>query len=162
MLSHFICRKKIKKMFGNPRIKIKSDSYSFNQILTVTSSGSDVSDSVGSLGEGLFEVLLGVRIDADEGSEVRSKSGLDLASELTIVFLVKDLGFISLINFITGAWGEVELLKLGEKLVGPGLDSADVLVGSGGVVVHEVDEGGGVALDLVQSLTSTRKKGNYQ
>jgi hypothetical protein len=127
-------------------------SNSSTSCLAVTSSSGDVSDSVGSLGEGSLEVLLGVGVDADEGSEVRSEGGLDLSGELAVVLLVEDERIISLIDSVTFAWGEVEGFELAEELVGPGLDSANVLVGSGGVVVHEVDEGGGVALDLVQSL----------
>ena len=131
---------------------------SSSSCLAVASSGGDVSDSVGSLGEGSLEVLLGVGVDADEGSEVRSEGGLDLAGELAVVLLVEDEVVVSLIDFIGGAWGEVEGFELAEELVSPGLDSANVLVGSGGVDVHEVDQGGGVALDLVQSLGWAKRR----
>merc|ERR1719328_824325 len=119
--------------------------------LAVGDSGEDVSHSDGSLGEGVGEVLLGegtvTAVSSDEGSE----GGGDLAVELAEVVLVEDEGFVSLIGL--GAWeGGVDLVGLVEDSVNPLLGSGDVLVGSGGVVVSQVEEGVGVVSELVESL----------
>ena len=120
--------------------------------LAIGDSGEDVSHSLGSLGEGVGEVLLGVGFGAAEDSDVGSESRRELTVELAEVLLIEDEDLIG-INVSFWAWvGGVELLGLVEDSVDPLLGSGDVLVGGGGVVVSQVEEGGGVSLELVQSL----------
>ena len=128
------------------------------ECLAVGDSGEDVLHSVGSLGENVGEVLLGegavAAVSSDEGSE----GGSDLVVELAEVLLVEDELVVSL-SIIFGAWeGGVDLFNISEDLVNPLGSSGDVLVGGGGVVVGEIEEGIGVASDLVKSLDGAKRK----
>jgi hypothetical protein len=125
--------------------------------LAVGDSVEDVLHSVGSLGENVGEVLLGegavAAVSSDEGSE----GGSDLVVEVAEVLLVEDEGFIG-VSFIFGAWeGGVDLFNISEDLVNPLGSSGDVLVGGGGVVVGKIEEGIGVASDLVKSLDGAKR-----
>jgi hypothetical protein len=126
--------------------------------LAVGDSVEDVLHSVGSLGENVGEVLLGegavAAVSSDEGSE----GGSDLVVEVAEVLLVEDEGFIG-VSFIFGAWeGGVDLFNISEDLVNPLGSSFNVLVGGGGVVVGKIEEGIGVASDLVKSLDGAKQK----
>jgi len=126
--------------------------------LAVGDSVEDVLHSVGSLGENVGEVLLGegavAAVSSDEGSE----GGSDLVVEIAEVLLVEDEGFIG-VSFIFGAWeGGVDLFNISEDLVNPLGSSVNVLVGGGGVVVGKIEEGIGVASDLVKSLDGAKQK----
>jgi hypothetical protein len=126
--------------------------------LAVSDSGEDVLHSVGSLGENVGEVLLGegavAAVSSDEGSE----GGSDLVVEVAEVLLVEDELVVSLI-IISGAWeGGVDLFNISEDLVNPLGSSVNVLVGGGGVVVGKIEEGIGVASDLVKSLDGAKGK----
>ena len=125
--------------------------------LAVGDSVEDVLHSVGSLGENVGEVLLGegavAAVSSDEGSE----GGSDLVVEVAEVLLVEDEGFIG-VSFIFGAWeGGVDLFNISEDLVNPLGSSVNVLVGGGGVVVGKIEEGIGVASDLVKSLDGAKR-----
>jgi hypothetical protein len=125
--------------------------------LAVGDSVEDVLHSVGSLGENVGEVLLGegavAAVSSDEGSE----GGSDLVVEIAEVLLVEDEGFIG-VSFIFGAWeGGVDLFNISEDLVNPLGSSVNVLVGGGGVVVGKIEEGIGVASDLVKSLDGAKR-----
>jgi hypothetical protein len=128
------------------------------ECLAVGDSVEDVLHSVGSLGENVGEVLLGegavAAVSSDEGSE----GGSDLVVEVAEVLLVEDEGFIG-VSFIFGAWeGGVDLFNISEDLVNPLGSSFNVLVGGGGVVVGKIEEGIGVASDLVKSLDGAKQK----
>jgi len=76
-----------------------------------------------------------------------------LAGELAERFLVEDenvVGFRFGVDAV--AEGGVDLAGLVEKFVNPGLSSNNSAIGSGGVVVHQVEESVHVLADLVQSL----------
>jgi hypothetical protein len=127
------------------------------ECLAVGDSVEDVLHSVGSLGENVGEVLLGegavAAVSSDEGSE----GGSDLVVEVAEVLLVEDELVVSLI-IISGAWeGGVDLFNISEDLVNPLGSSVNVLVGGGGVVVGKIEEGIGVASDLVKSLDGAKR-----
>jgi len=127
------------------------------ECLAVGNSGEDVSHSAGSLGEGVGEVLLGEGAFAAVLSDERSKSGSDLAVKLAEVFLIEDKGFIGFL--LSFAWeGGVDLGGLVEDLVNPLRCSDDVVVGGGGVVVGKIEEGIGVASELVKSLDGAKRQ----
>ena len=134
---------------------------SIQKYLAVGDSGEDVSHSVGSLGEGVGEVLLGVGFGAAEDSDVGSESRGELTVELAEVFLVEDEDFIG-VSISFWAWvGGVEILGLVEDSGDPLLGSGDVLVGGGGVVVSQVEEGSGVSFELSQSLFGAKSRNEY-
>ena len=128
------------------------------ECLAVGDSVEDVLHSVGSLGKDVGEVLLGegavTAVLSDEGSE----GGSDLVVELAEARRVEDEGVVA---FLRGLWaweGGVDLLNISEDLVNPLLGAGDVLVGGCGVVVGKIEEGIGVASDLVKSLDGAKKQ----
>ena len=123
------------------------------KILTVAGARENVLDAVRSLGEGVFEVLLWVGLLAAESSDVRTEGGLDLAGELAVRILVEDenvIGFRFGVDAV--AEGGVDLAGLVEEFRDPALSSNNSAFGSGGVVIHQVEESVHVPADLVQSL----------
>ena len=130
--------------------------WSNHKYLAVGDSGEDVLHSVGSLGEDVSEVLLGEGAFAAVGSDKGSESRSELAVELAEVVLIEDEKIVGF--FLRGAWeGGVDLFDIGEDLLDPLGGSGDVLVGGGGVVVSQVEEGIGVSSELVDSLCGAKK-----
>jgi hypothetical protein len=123
------------------------------KISTVASARENVLDAVRSLGKGVFEVLLWVGLLTAESSDVGTESGLDLAGELAEGLLIEDenvVGFRFGVDAV--AEGGVDFAGLVEEFVNPGLSSNNSGIGSGCVVVHQVDKSFHVLADLVQSL----------
>ena len=123
------------------------------KVSTVTSAGENVLDAVCSFGKNVFEVFLWVGLGTAEGADVGAESGLHLAGELAVAFLVENeriTGFID--GFNCCAKSGVDFASLGEELVDPSVSSGNSAGGGGGVVFHQIEESVHMSADLVQSL----------